>query len=214
MMTEIRADVFICKNSDTTENLFKIHPIVDVWADHSVFPESVLYEVGIVPICHRAVELPDGSRTDWGYGVAWLAVGNQRMPCPILFSPNDDSRLGASALQIFNLEEDFAANRLVPSGPLSVGRFDALGGDNSSSEFAALTSVAPLEGHRIWLMYADGVSGEVDLSEIAKKEPFARWGDREFFNSVRLGAGGSIEWNEDVALCGDALYLKLVESAG
>ena len=213
-MAEIRTQVFIYKDQDTNERRCESNPVVDVWADHSVFPESVLKEIGIMPICKRTVELPDGSQTNWDYGVAWLAMGDHRMPCPVLFSPNDDWRLGASALQIFNVEEDHTTSSLVSSGPLSVGRFGVLGQWRSSSEFAAPTSVAPLEGHRIWLMYSDGVSGEVDLSEIAHNEPFTRWGDRDFFNSVRLGAGGSIEWSEDVTLCGDALYLKLVESAG
>jgi hypothetical protein len=208
-MAEIWADVLICRPWHT--DVYKAQSIVDVWADHSVFPESVLNEIGITPICTRAVELPDGSQANWGYGVVWLAMGDQRMPCPVLFSPHDDWRLGASALQIFNLEEDYTAKALVPTGPLSVGRASNVGGENSPCEFAIPTSVAPLEGHRIWLRYADGVSGEVDLSDMSHTEPFVQWNDREFFKTVRLGAGGSIEWSNDVTLCGDALYLKLAD---
>lgn len=212
-MAEIHANVFICRPFNVNENVIEAHPIVDVWADHSVFPESVLNEVGIEPTCTLAVELPDGSQARWGYGVAWLAMGDQRFPCPVVFSPHQEWRLGASALQIFNLEEDHAANTLVPAGPLSLGRPSTQSTVSSPCEFSMPTSVAPLDGHRIWLRYADGVSGEVDLSGMAHSEPFAQWNDREFFNSVHLGTGGSIEWSGNVSLCGDALYLKLAGKA-
>ena len=210
-MAQIQADVGICKLGGV--GFYPVRPIVDVWADHSVFPASVLNELGIEPSCSRTVELPDGSRADWGYGVALLAIGSQQWPCPVVFSPKDEFRLGASALQIFNLEEDYGAGILVPAGPLSLGKTSDLRRGESPSEFAIPTSVAPLEGHRIWLRYADGVSGEVDLSDMADAEPFARWGDRRFFESVRLGASGSVEWGDDIAMCGDALYLKLLGKA-
>ncbi len=210
-MAEIRADVFICR--PWNKNVYRVHPIVDVWADHCVFPASVLNEIGIRPISTKAVELPDGSQENWGYGVAWLAMANQRLPCPVVFSPKEEWRLGVSALQIFNLEEDHTTGTLIPTGPLSLGRIGGLTSRQSPSEFAMPTSVAPLSGLRIWLRYADGVAGEVDLSELASTEPFAQWRNRWFFETVRLGSSGAVEWGDDIALCGDALYLKLVGKA-
>ena len=211
-MIELWAEVGICKLGGG--DFYLTHPLVDVWADHSIFPESVLNELGIEPTCKRNVALPDGSLADWGYGIALLSIGGQQWPCPVLFSPQDEFRLGASALQIFNLDEDYAAGKLAPAGPLSLGKTGSFGPGESTSEFAMPTSVAPLEGHRILLRYADGVAGEVDLSDMVAAEPFARWSDRRFFESVRLGAGGAVEWGDDVALCGDALYLKLTGQAG
>ena len=210
-MVEIRADVGICKIGGVS--FHRVRPVVDVWADHSVFPESVLNELGIEPDSRLTVALPDGGVADWGYGMALLDIDGQQWPCPVVFGMNDDLRLGSSALEIFNLEEDYESGRLVPSGPLSLGKPATSSAESSPAEFALPTLVAPLAGHRIWLRYADGVSGEVDLSHLVGAEPFARWRDRQFFESVRLGDGGSVEWDEGIVLCSDDLYLKLLDKA-
>ena len=202
-MTEIWADVGI--GHAASVEFYPVRSPVDVWADHSVFPETVLRELGIHPTSSVTVKLPDGGKDDWGYGIAWLSINNQQWPCPVVFSPNDEYRLGASALQIFNLDEDYQAGTLVAAGPLSLGRDD----ENSPNEFARLTAVAPREGYRIWLHYENGVAGEIDLSHLAGNPAFWRWEDRRFFESLRIGAHGGVEWDDDVALCGDALYLEL-----
>ncbi len=185
------------------------HAVVDSWADHSVFPASVLNELGIAVDCNQKVRLSDGREADWGYGIALLSIGQQQWPCPVLFSPDDDCRLGTSAMLTFNLMEDFEAGKLVAAEPLSLGKAD----DSRGSEFARPTSVAPLEGYRIWLRYEDGVAGEVDLSHLAGTPAFSRWEDRRFFEAVGIGTGGAVEWNNDVALCGDSLYLQLTGQA-
>ncbi len=64
-------------------------------------------------------------------------------------------------------------------------------------------------GFRIWLQYDDGVSGEVDLTDIAGKGVFESWNDPEFFASVRIGPDGSISWSDRLDLCPDAMYLRL-----
>ena len=38
---------------------------------------------------------------------------------------------------------------------------------------------------------------------------FSAWLDPSFFANVRLGHGGSIEWDDEIDLCGDALYLEI-----
>lgn len=65
------------------------------------------------------------------------------------------------------------------------------------------------EGYRIWLRYADGAAGEVDLSDIAGRGVFAVWSDRARFESVRIGPAREITWGGDAELCPDALYLRL-----
>jgi hypothetical protein len=62
---------------------------------------------------------------------------------------------------------------------------------------------------RIWLRYDDGTEGEVDLSDMAGQGVFAAWNDVAFFNSVRLGSHGAIEWGENLDICPDAMYLRL-----
>ena len=41
--------------------------------------------------------------------------------------------------------------------------------------------VEPREGFRIWIRYADGASGVVDLSPLAGRGVFAAWNDQRFF---------------------------------
>ncbi len=69
--------------------------------------------------------------------------------------------------------------------------------------------VRALEPYRIWLLYDDGVEGEVDLSDMAGDGVFAAWDDHSFFAGVHLGSARSIAWSEDIDMCGDALYLEI-----
>lgn len=75
------------------------------------------------------------------------------------------------------------------------------------------TDVKALPGHRIWLRYADGSEGTVDLSNIAGRGVFEAWNDRAFFETVRVAEGGAVAWREEIDLCPDALYLKLTGKA-
>ncbi len=70
-------------------------------------------------------------------------------------------------------------------------------------------SVRALSNFRIWLRYSDGVEGEVDLSDLAGRGVFAAWNDVAFFNSVRLGSHGAIEWGPELDICPDSMYLRL-----
>ena len=69
--------------------------------------------------------------------------------------------------------------------------------------------VRALEGYRLWLRYTDGAEGEVDLSHLAGQGVFKVWQNRDVFSAVRIGAGGALEWPDDVDLCPDAVYLRL-----
>jgi broad-specificity NMP kinase len=69
--------------------------------------------------------------------------------------------------------------------------------------------VKALNDHRIWLRFADGVEGEVDLSHLAGRGVFRAWADRKVFENVHVDGSGAIVWNEELDLCPDALYLRL-----
>ena len=69
--------------------------------------------------------------------------------------------------------------------------------------------VKALNGYRIWLRFADGVAGEVDLNHLAGRGVFKAWADRKVFESVHVDGSGAISWNEELDLCPDALYLRL-----
>ena len=66
-----------------------------------------------------------------------------------------------------------------------------------------------LEGYRLRLTFDDGVSGTVDLSNLAGKGVFGVWRDRRTFESVRIGPSGELVWSDQVRPLPRALYLKV-----
>jgi Protein of unknown function (DUF2442) len=73
--------------------------------------------------------------------------------------------------------------------------------------------VKALPNYRLWLRYADGVTGEVDLSHLAGKGVFAHWNVPGEFERVHVGPLGSISWTEDIDICPDALYMEITGKA-
>jgi hypothetical protein len=71
------------------------------------------------------------------------------------------------------------------------------------------TDVEPRDGFRIWVRYADGASGELDLSHLAGRGVFKAWENRAFFESVHLSEMGGVAWSDAIELCPDALYMRL-----
>lgn len=69
--------------------------------------------------------------------------------------------------------------------------------------------VKALSDYRIWVRYADGEEGEVDLSHLAGQGVFKLWEEEQKWKNVRIAEDGAIRWSEDVELCPDATYLKL-----
>ena len=69
--------------------------------------------------------------------------------------------------------------------------------------------VEPREGFRIWIRYADGTSGEIDLSPLAGRGVFTACNDQRCFQDVHIAPAGGIAWSSDLELCPDALYLQL-----
>lgn len=74
-------------------------------------------------------------------------------------------------------------------------------------------AVEPRDGYRIWLRYADGVEGEVDLSHLVGSGVFAAWRDPDFFAGVHIAPGDGIAWSEELDLCPDALYLQITSKS-
>ena len=80
---------------------------------------------------------------------------------------------------------------------------------NDSEELVRPVEVQARAPYRIWLRYADGTEGEVDLSHLAGRGVFAAWSDPSLFAGVRIGPRGAICWGERIDVCPDALYLLL-----
>jgi hypothetical protein len=72
-----------------------------------------------------------------------------------------------------------------------------------------LIHAEPLPGYRLRLRYADGVTGEVDLSHLVGKGVFQLWNDQDAFGRVSIGTAGEVRWSDAVDLCADALYLQI-----
>ena len=68
---------------------------------------------------------------------------------------------------------------------------------------------SPLDGFNLWLKYADGIEGAVDVSDLAGRGVFEAWSDREVFEAVTVNESGAIVWPGEIDLCPDSLYLRL-----
>jgi len=74
---------------------------------------------------------------------------------------------------------------------------------------AKLLEARPLDNYIIQLNFADGVSGEVDLSHLAGKGVFSFWDRYENFKNVAVINGRWLAWSDEIDLDADSLYLKL-----
>ena len=73
-----------------------------------------------------------------------------------------------------------------------------------------LVEVKALPGYRIWVKFADGSQGEVDLSSLVGKGVFVRFKDKGFFEKAHIdGARGTVAWDENIDLCPDTLYMQI-----
>ena len=65
------------------------------------------------------------------------------------------------------------------------------------------------EGHRIWLRYSDGSSGEINLSHLVGRGVFAAWDEPGLFQQVYVAPHRAVAWDADIEICPDALYMYL-----
>ena len=72
-----------------------------------------------------------------------------------------------------------------------------------------LTNATPQKRYNLHLEYSDGVSGEVDLSDLAGRGVFTAWQNPGVFELVSIGTNGELRWSDELELCSDALYLKI-----
>ena len=72
-----------------------------------------------------------------------------------------------------------------------------------------VVSANPLDDYKIYLEFADGAKGIVDLSEYVGKGVFSVWKDYNVFKEVRIGSSGELIWCDVADLCPDVLYMKL-----
>ena len=102
-------------------DLTPVSALVDTGAAHSMMPESFLLRLQLEPLERQQFVLADGTRVEYGYGMARFSIGDRERPCPVIFGPEGNHLLGASTLEIFNLVVDSSGQRLQPAEWLSLG---------------------------------------------------------------------------------------------
>lgn len=74
-----------------------------------------------------------------------------------------------------------------------------------------VVQVEARENYRLDVRFDDGVQGVVDVSGLAGRGVFALWNDYQEFRKVRIGDTGELIWADQIDLCADSLYLKVVQ---
>lgn len=78
-------------------------------------------------------------------------------------------------------------------------------------KYVRLTEISPGEDrYTLNLVFDDGESGIVDVSDIATSHPaFSGWKDMHFFQQVSLDEYGTPFWGDELDLSPDLLYCRL-----
>jgi hypothetical protein len=72
-------------------------------------------------------------------------------------------------------------------------------------------TVESLDKYHIALKYDDGTAGTVDLSNLAHQGVFEEWEKNNLFSKVYIDSETqTIAWNDELDICPDALYLRLI----
>ena len=74
-----------------------------------------------------------------------------------------------------------------------------------------ITAIEARPDYRLWVRFADGVEGEVDLSDVAGRGVFRRWTENPAeFAQVRVDPeSGAPVWPGDLDVAPDGLYREL-----
>jgi hypothetical protein len=77
--------------------------------------------------------------------------------------------------------------------------------------FPKLLEVKGLDNYCLALKYEDGSEGIADISYLAHKDIFKEWDRNDLFKKVYIDQeSNAVAWNEDLDICPNALYLKLL----
>jgi len=74
-----------------------------------------------------------------------------------------------------------------------------------------IVEVRPLGAYRIWIRFADGLEGDVDLSDLVGNGVFAAWNDPAEFRKVFIDPEThTVAWPGGIDLAPEALHEDLV----
>lgn len=78
--------------------------------------------------------------------------------------------------------------------------------------YAIPIKVKPIKPFNIWVQFNNGVEGTIDLSHLKGQGIFKQWNEKDFFEKVYIDREThAISWNEDLELCPNSIYLKIIE---
>ena len=66
------------------------------------------------------------------------------------------------------------------------------------------------DDYKLYLLFEDGVEGVVELKKWKGKGVFEYWNDELNFKKFKVTQDKKLEWNENIDMDPDALYLKLI----
>ena len=93
--------------------LTPVSAMVDTGDFDSMLPASLLKGLGLEPMEREVFTLADGSEVEYETGMAWFGLGGRERYCPVVFGPENQYLLGATALEIFHLMVDPVGRQLV-----------------------------------------------------------------------------------------------------
>ena len=102
-------------------DLYPVDAVLDTGAAHSMLPASLLAGLNVPALEEPVFILADGSRVRYGFGMARFRIDDKERQCPVIFGPDNNFLLGATALETFNLLADPHGERLVPATALRLG---------------------------------------------------------------------------------------------
>jgi predicted aspartyl protease len=126
-MGTFRITVEIANPEDPHEQRRSINDVlVDTGAEYSVFPATVLDELGVVRRRQTTFRQADGSSfTRWMGDIRLYAGGTVAIDHIVFGEPHDILLLGAHGLRGLNLRVEPATRRLVDAGPVVAGAMAA-----------------------------------------------------------------------------------------
>jgi hypothetical protein len=66
---------------------------------------------------------------------------------------------------------------------------------------AKIIACKPKPNYRVWILFDDGLEGEVDLSDLVGKGVFEAWKSIDFFNQVKVDPRtDTLAWGDNIDL--------------
>lgn len=92
----------------------RVEALVDTGASYTTLPASLLRSLGVQSLGQRPFELADERVVMLDIGQTWVRINGSAMIRAVVFSPGEDSILGADTLEGLGLAVDPVRKRLFP----------------------------------------------------------------------------------------------------